>query len=260
MKKTALLAVALATCLGYAPARAADVVSSNIVGYNKIALPKGYTMIGVQFTQVGGEDHDLATGGVLDKTMAGPDEEGKFATEMLVWNGNGYDTYGWSGTAGTDALEDESLNYKWLNLDAELAVGDFPLASGAWINAGEVGNVTISGEVTPGTTQTIQLVKGFNMVANPFPVTTPIATFGVLNAEMEGPDEEGKFATELLVWNGNGYDTYGWSGTAGTDALEDENLNYKWLNLDAELAVGNVDIGHAVWINAKTAGTITFTK
>ena len=60
MKKTALLAVALAACLGYAPARAADVVSSNIVGYEKLNLAaETFVMGGIQFVNVGGTSATL---------------------------------------------------------------------------------------------------------------------------------------------------------------------------------------------------------
>ena len=77
MKKTLTL---LAILAAIGPAWGADVVSSNIVGYEKVSLTKGYSMIGVQFVQVGGGSQDLSSVAVLDDSMAGFDEGGNYAT------------------------------------------------------------------------------------------------------------------------------------------------------------------------------------
>ena len=101
------------------PAWAADVVSSNIVGYEKITLAQGYNMIGVQFAEVGGSDKILSTVGELDSAMDGVDEDGDYATTMRVWTGNGYKTYGWSGTGMSENFDDEELDaYKGRTADS----------------------------------------------------------------------------------------------------------------------------------------------
>ena len=258
MKKTAILAVALATCLGYAPAQAAEVVSSNIVGYEKVSLQKGFNMVGVQFVKVGGEDLDLMTVGVLDDQMAGYDEDGVYATEMRMWTGNGYTTYGWSGTSGTDVDEDPTLDNKWLDRDNEEIDEIASPSTGFWIVAEKAGTMTISGEVPATDTVSVQLTAGFNMVANPYPGEVAITSFGTLDSSFAGYDEDGVYATEMRVWTGNGYTTYGWSGTSGTDVDEDPTLDNKWLDRDNEEVTVTIPFGTAVWIYAEKAGTLTF--
>ena len=130
-----------------APAWGAEVVSSNIVGYEKVNLSKGFNMIGTQFLQVGGEPLAIATVGVLDSSMAGFDEDGVYATEMQIWNGNGYDYYGWSGTSAGEYMEDESLNNMWLNGDFKTDDATSTAGQGFWIKAATAGTITLSGEV-----------------------------------------------------------------------------------------------------------------
>jgi len=127
------------------PAWGADVVSSNIVGYEKISLSEGFNMIGVQFNTVGGGTLDLATVGQLAATMPGFDEDGNYDTTMRVWNGNGYDTYGWSGTSGTDYAEDPTLDNKWLDFSTmETVSTPIPYGTAVWIKAGTAGSITFS--------------------------------------------------------------------------------------------------------------------
>ena len=222
-------------------------------------LDAGYNMIGVQFAEVGtGAAKDLMTAPQLASTMDGFDAEGNFATEMMVWENGTYTTYGWSGSSGTDVLEDSSFDNKWLNGDLE-EVDDVEAAAydAVWIKAGSAGSVTISGQV-PTNDVTVALTTGYNMVANPFPMTVPVTTFGTLSAEMAGFDAEGNFATEMMVWKNGTYTTYGWSGSSGTDVLEDDSFDNKWLNGDLEETDDEVDFGHGVWIKAGSAGSITF--
>ena len=215
-------------------------------------------MIGVQFNQVGGNALALSSVGSLDDTMAGFDDEIIFATEMRVWDGNGYDTYGWTGTSGTDVLEDESMDKQWLNFDLEDDGSTMAPGAAMWIKAGSTGTLTVSGEVPEETTRTVNLAAGFNMLAYPYPMEVPISTFATLDTSMAGFDEEIIFATEMRVWDGNGYDTYGWTGTSGTDILEDSSMDNKWLNYDLEDNGDTLSFGEGFWIKAATPGTLTF--
>ena len=243
---------------GFAPAQAAEVVSSNIVGYEKINLKTGFNMIGVQFVQVGGNNLDLGTVGTLNAEMPGYDEDGNYDTEMQVWNGNGYDYYGWAGDSGSKVDNDPDLDNKWLDMDNEEIDEIAAKGSGFWILAKQAGTLTISGEV-PSSAVTIQLTTGFNMVANPFPGGVAVSDFGVLDSSFPGYDEDGDYDTEMQVWNGNGYDYYGWAGDSGSKVDNDPDLDNKWLDMDNELVDDVIPYGNAVWILTKRAGSITFT-
>ena len=64
----------------------------------------------------------------------------------------------------------------------------------------------------------------------------------------------------MKIWDGANYATYGWSGSSGTDVLDDPSLDNKWLNKDLEEVDKDVDFGIGVWIIAEKAGNITFTN
>jgi hypothetical protein len=243
---------------GLGPAWGAEVVSSNIVGYEKVNLNKGFNMIGVQFVQVGGAVKDLATVGSLDDSFAGFDEDGYYATEMRVWTGTGYSYYGWTGTSGTDLLDEADLDNLWLDDNQEDAGEKLEASSGFWVNAEKAGTLTISGEVPSSDSVDVNLVAGFNMVANPYPGAVKIAQFGTLDSTFAGFDEDGYYATEMRVWTGTGYSYYGWTGTSGTDLLDEADLDNLWLNDNQEDDGKSIEFGHAVWINAEKAGKITF--
>ncbi len=214
-------------------------------------------MIGVQFVKIGGQAKDLATVGTLDKTMAGFDEDGFYATEMMVWANGDYTNYGWSGSSGTDVLEDSSLDNQWLDLQLEAVDSQLDKGMAFWVKAGSAGSIMLLGEVPTGSV-TIPLAAGYNMVANPLPGDAPVATFGTLSANMAGFDEDGFYATEMMVWANGDYTNYGWSGSSGTDVLDDPSLDNQWLDLQLEKTTDIVQAGHAVWIKAGSAGSITF--
>lgn len=241
----------------------AEVESSNVVGYQKIDLDAGYNMIGVQFNEVGGADKPVATVGQLSANMAGFNEDGDFDTEMMVWADGNYTTYGWAGTSGTDYDAGAELDNKWLDRDNLVVPNDadpLPAYGAFWVKAGSAGSILIKGEVPDGDV-TVPLAAGYNMVANPLPQDVPVATFGRLAASMAGFNEDGDFATEMMVWEDGNYTTYGWAGTSGTDYDAGAELDNKWLDRD-NLVVPEVTTvvraGHAVWIKAGSAGSITF--
>ena len=215
-------------------------------------------MIGVQFAEVGGTDKILSTVGELDPAMEGVNEDGDYATTMRVWTGNGYKTYGWSGTGMSENFDDEELDNKWLNNDMEEDDTDMPASAGFWVNAPTTGTMTISGEVPSSTTTSISLASGYNIVANPYPGAVKVSDFGVLDSSFAGVNEDGDYATTLRIWTGNGYKTYGWSGTGMSENFDDEELDNKWLNNDMETDSETIPFGTAVWINAEKSGTISF--
>ena len=238
--------------------------SPNIVGYEKISLNVGYNMIGVQFTQVGGEDLPLSTVATLDDSMAGFDEEGTYATEMQVWDGSNYTTYGWAGTSPEEFMEEASLNNQWLDYNDYVSVDDsLSAGAGFWIkvSSGTAGTLTIAGEVPSTDTVAVPLVAGFNMVANPYPGSAVVSDFGVLDSGLAGFDEEGTWKTEMQYWDGANYKTYGWAGTSPGEYMDESSLDNKWLDYnDYELVSDSIPFGHAVWIKAEKAGTITFSS
>lgn len=258
MKKT--LAILACTVLAASLAGAEEVVSSNTVGYQKVALTAGWNMVGVQFNKVGGEPLDLATFSKLDDDMPGFDDDEIFDTELRLWDGVRYAYYGWSGKGGTDVYDDPSYDNLWLDSN-KMEADDNVLKSfeGAWVLAGTAGVMTVAGEVPTNDTVTVNLVPGWNIVANPFPGAVKICDFGQMDDGYAGFDDDEIFANQMRVWDGARYTYYGWSGNGGTDVYDDPSYDDLWLDSNTmEATEATVAFGHAVWINAEKTGTITF--
>lgn len=202
MKKTALLAVALATCLGYVPARATEVVSSNVVGYQKLEMKAaGYTMIANPFVEVGtGELIVIADMFADDAVAATSGGSASDADNIKVWNGSGYNTYWFR--------KPKKGNSFWVS-DEDITVetqSTLPEGNGAfYVNNAPTNEVlTISGEVRS-TDQTLRIYPGYNLLENPFPTELPITAFTVAGAKSGGSASD---ADNIKLWNGSGYDTY----------------------------------------------------
>ena len=236
MKKTALLAVALATCLGYVPAQAAEVVSSNIVGYQKVAVPAGMTIIGQQFGAVGGGTNDIQNIKADGLSDGGMDA-------LLVWNGTSYDEYLFY--SATDNIKGDGTA-AWGNLDWEPIEEDVPIGTGMWANTQGAATITFSGEV--GSLTTVHFTAGMNLITQTFPVDVSIQDISA-----EGLSDGGMDA--ILVWNGTSYDEYLYY--SATDNINGDG-KAAWGNLDWESVDATLPAGHGFWLNAQGAGTLTF--
>ena len=152
MKRTLTL---LAILAAIGPAWAADVVSSNIVGYNKVTLTPatansvGYTIVGVSFQEVGGDSLDIndILGEEFKQNLVG----GYGTTDsdtIQVWNGTGYTFYyfsadDWSEEAG-DGTVDAYKNSKWLTLSDEPVATPINLCAGFWFKRNGSTDLTLT--------------------------------------------------------------------------------------------------------------------
>ena len=229
-----------------APAWGAEVVSSNIVGYNKVTLTPGYNMLSPMFSYVGGGDKaivDLFE--EKDGFVAG--EADSEADYILVWYGGGYAyTYFFS----TDAA-DENADAKWASGEDSFSetTDDLPPNTGFWFyNRSSQRTVTLAGEV-PTNDVSVVVSPGYTMLSNPFsaamPVKSIIATSGSLTA-----GEADSEADYIYVWRNGGYDaTYFYS----TDA------DNAWASGDDSFSETDESIGpgEAFWFYSRSAGQIT---
>lgn len=218
-------------------------------------------MVGIQFKEVGSPELAVSVFGKLSANLTGFDEDINFPNTMQVWNGAGYDYYGWAGSSPSSMdPEFASMDNTWLTAGGEVTDEVFTPGCGCWVLASEPGTITLAGEVPEVTTDiTVSLAPGWNMVANPYPVEVPISSFGVLSANLLGFDEDINFDNTLQAWQGNGYAYYGWAGTSPSSMdPEFASMDNTWLTSGGEPTSDTIQPGHAVWILAKEAGTITF--
>ncbi len=259
-KSTMIAAIFAASALA---ASAADVYSSNIVGYSKVDLVPGLTMVGAPFQAVG------ATGtiniqDVVDTTgLVGYDwNTGTGGDTLIIWDPltQIYATeYTWSD-ADPYSLGVDNV---WMDVGTlSPATEDLPVGSTFFISSSTTTNFvgSLIGEVPAAAAgQDIAFVSGLTMIANPFPYALDI------NADMT--------ATGLV-----GYD---WGTGTGGDtliiwdpAVQIYSTEYTWSDADPySLGVANVwmdvgtlspaneqiPIGGAFFINSTGAGgTIDF--
>ncbi len=171
--KMAAAAAALAgLCVGVAEAR-------NMVGYIKVEVPAGLSMMSVPFEPVGGGAFTLEA--VLGNAPAD--------TVLLLFTGSGYEVYNKDADAGwQDDNGDDAGNLT------------LPRGGGFWIwnVSGNPFNVVLRGQVP---TQPISqnLETGLQIVSYGFPSAAPLSSYGPSNPE------DGDM---LMVFAGSTYTIY----------------------------------------------------
>ena len=110
-----------------APAQAAEVVSSNIVGYNKLAVTaNAFEILGAQFTSIGDTDIDIQDL-IVDGVAAGDN--------LLFFNGTGYDSYTYSDETYSEDWS-QQLGPGWLDDEVGTRSSrEVDIGKGFWIKA-----------------------------------------------------------------------------------------------------------------------------
>ena len=228
-----------------APAQAADVVSSNIVGYEKITITPGLNMIGNQFLTVGGTSFQNINEMFKDSEnfVAGSADE---ADTILTWNGSEYNNIYYY----------DDYDYNWYNVeDIDNATTDTVCAGGGfWFkHAGnETITTTLAGEVPTDATIAVSLTSGLNFIANPYPMAIcPNGDYFTVEGAIAGSADE---ADTILTWNGTEYDNIYYY----------DDYDYNWYNVeDIDNAVSEEILKPAMgfWYKHQgTGATLTFGK
>jgi len=165
-KNLLALSVAAASALAFSASAA---VSSNIVGYVKLSLSKGYNLVSNPLNNPSANGNNIST------------LFGSVDCSVSRWTGSGF--------AVSDIVAGAGV----------VAGNDFALAPGeavfVFVNA--AASVTSVGEALVGT-QTISGAKGNNFVASKIPISGTFSQLGL------SPGDGGTVST----WNGAGYTTY----------------------------------------------------
>lgn len=227
-------------------------------------------MIGTSFQSVGVENslhvQDIKASGLVGLDWT-------FATEagdtLMIWDASvqGYlTTLNYTGDVLTPEMEGMGVEAgKWFDMNF-FANADITLENGDayWIvSASNSAKVTIAGEV-PTTANSINIVPGYNMVANPYPKAVKINDLFTISG-LTGLDWT--FATEagdtLMIWDpsAQGYiTTLNYTGDVVTPEMEGMGIEAgKWFDMNF-FANAEVEIpaGGAFWIVSSGNGTLTF--
>ena len=181
------------------PAWAAEVVSSNIVGYQKVTLQPGFNFVAPQFTAVGGGAIDLQS---IKLDVADEDASGNDNIQILDEGGATLATYFWYPA---DWFGGEHSG--WIDGDTGELVEE-SLANGlsVLVDSADTATVTIAGEVSPDNT-TVVSVAGFNFVGNSTPVEIDIQDIQI---DVADEDASGNDNIQILDEGGATLATYFW--------------------------------------------------
>ena len=234
MKTKTLAALALVAALGASPAWAAEVVSSNIVGYDKVSLTaNAYDILGLQFTGVNGATIDI-------QSLFGAGVED--GDNVLFFDGTGYKSYTYA---------DVTFDEDWNELAAGWQDDDTGFRAERTVTAGEafwilpVGtkDVTFAGEVSTTNTYTFVGSGENQLVTIPVPMEVDLQNVSFDNIA-DGDS--------IQVFTGNGYKSFTYA-----DVTFDEDWNELeagWQDDDTGFRASNqMNLGKGFWINASAS-------
>lgn len=262
MKKTMMIA-ALFAASTFA-ACAADVYSSNIVGYSKLTLVPGLTMVGAPFQEVGNTSGEIHIQDIVKTDgLVGYDWDNGIAGDtLIIWDPITQmyaTTYFWSDA---DPYELGLANVWFDEGTLEAADDLLPVGSAFFINsaAPSAFTATLAGEVpAEDAGQNITFFPGLTMVANPFPTELDLNA-ALTSAGLAGYDWDNGIAGDtLIIWDPVTQmyaKTYFWSDA---DPYE-LGLENKWFDEGTlEPVSEKIPVGGAFFINSSGAGgTLTF--
>jgi hypothetical protein len=236
------------------------------VGYTKLDVNgSNYTMLGVQFQNVGG-------GSLKINDLFKEPAEGAFtggsgmidSDQLQVWDPaiSGYKTYFFGDWAGEYGAEYDNLWY-WEGDDSAATEDDLAPGSAVWFmsRSGADTTTTTAGEVV-GSNVVVKLNgANYTMVANPFPVPLSLSDVSVsgtmdwINCGLTG-GTGAIDSDQVQVWDPaiSGYKTYffgNWNGAYGT---EYDNQWY-WDGDDSTPTVDSIPVGGAAWFYLKETAT-----
>lgn len=214
MKKSTMIAAVFAASAF--SALAADVYSSNIVGYTKLSAFGGsgedYTMLACPFAPVGGGD--VAIKNLFKDNsvfLAGGAEN--VADTIKIWDGTTYLTYIYSNDADPYAWTSDQDSFTETE-DTIPAGSAFWLyrrgaAIPAMLTAGEVIQTNVTVTVNGGG------IEVYTQVGNPFVAPLPIKSISAPDFVAGGAEN---VADTIKVWNGTTYVTYIYSNDVDPSA------------------------------------------
>ena len=250
------------------PAWGNEVVSSNIVGYNKITLQPGLNMIGGLFQKVGTDSALLLNDQFVDAaTAVNYGASADAADTITTWDATrkGYTKIYYYYADRDDP--DPDYDDKWYDTDTEdianVTIADESGATGAWYK--NTGNspitVTMAGEVPTNAVYSVELVNGLNFIANPYPQKIAInGNYFEVEDVFFGPSAD--VADTITTWDAarKGYTKIYYYYADPDDP--DPDYDDKWYDTDTEdITTFQIEPGQGFWYNHRgTGATLKFKK
>ena len=205
------------------------------MGYTKVSVDPGLTIVGQQFQAVGGGPLDI-------QTITGENLVDGGVDTLRIWDGSAYSDY-YYFTADDDINGDGTA--AWGNEDWEPVEVDIPAGTGMWLNSQNEASLTFAGEVAG---NTLEFSTGLNLIIPPQPLE-----LNIQDIQGEGLVDGGM--DTLRIWDGSAYSDY-YYFTADDDIKGDGTA--AWGNEDWEPVEVTIPVGAGMWLNAQNSGTLTF--
>ena len=222
-------------------------MSSNIVGYEKISIPSGLSIIGQQFTAVGGGTNDVSS--IVSVEGLSPWGE----DSIRFWNGTAYQNlyyYAYDDDEGSEGLLDTQTD-GWGDSSQNSVELSVAPGTGFWINTSGNAKVCTSGEVT--SQNTVSIKAGLTLVCNPQPVAIDIQEVKASGLSPWGEDS-------IRVWNGSGYANYyyyAYDDDEGSEGLLDTQTD-GWGDSSQNSVSVQIQFGQGFWIQSGSEAVLTF--
>lgn len=215
MKKITAILMGTLIAITASFAQTNQVLSKNAVGYVRVDLPKGLSLVQNVFNPIGAPIAISNTFSTLPNN-----------SKVHIWNGGTYSTY---NKAAIGAWGSNGSN--------QLARG-----TGFWVEIPQTAasnsySVFLMGEVPDNTNTVVSLTAGLNMKGYPYPVSEKWTNTALAKASPNN--------TKLHIWNGSGYATYNRAAIGGWNSSSNVVLNPGqgfWVEFPGTAASTNVSI------------------
>jgi len=164
----------------------------------KLALPTGYTLVGVPMQQSGGAS--LTIDAVFSTNV--PDD-----TTIFIFTPPDGPYRVYTYLSGFGGWVDE-------NLVAGQGTNTLSRDTGFWVSLPSVTNATVLGDVPAASNTSVSLSGGYNLISYPYPAARPLSQTAMGQGAQEGDT--------IFMWNGVGYNVY--TFLSGFGGWVDDNL------------------------------------
>ena len=215
-------------------------VSSNIVGYNRVSINAGLSILGQQFVAIGGDSNGI------ENLAPGEDFDPWGSDFVQVWNGSDYETYSYYGADAGGVGDDAEAG--WGDESQGAVSATIVNGQAFWVNASADTTLTTSGEVPK--SNTVAINTGLSLVCNPQPAA--------INIQDIVPDENfDPWGSDFIqIWNGSDYETYSYYGedAGGVGA----NGEAGWGDESQSIVDVTIPAGVGFWVNSSADSVLTF--
>ena len=241
-----------------------DVSSANIVGYTTVTLAEQWTILGVNFTGIGGEAMDINTAVPYVEGMT----KGKnisAADQIQIQDGKGgYTTYYMSNGLNAKDVVVPGLEGKWAKMATFVPSTDkIPSGTAFWYyrqSVAEPLTLTVAGEVSKLASSDKEIKESWVHIANPYPTDLPLND-GIPYVEGMTKGKNISAADQIQIQDGKGgYTTYYMSNGLNAKDVVVPGLEGKWAKMATFVpSTDKIPAGKGAWFARKGETDFTIT-